>query len=77
MQHISVRIMKIESCKAEFSACGGSQSDKFLFTAVRSMRSAFLLDRKCDAISYQAKNRITKLVIRSIVQMAGLEPARA
>ena len=33
--------MKIESCKAGFSACGGSRSDKFLFAAVRSTRSAF------------------------------------
>ena len=49
--------MKIESCKAGFSACGGSRSDKFLFAAVRSTRSAFLLYRKCDAISYKAKKR--------------------
>ena len=47
--------MKIESCKAGFSACGGSRSDKFLFAAVRSTRSAFLFYRKCDAISYKVK----------------------
>ena len=63
-------ILKIESCGAGFSACGGSRSDKFCSAAVRSsrsdkycsaavrsMRSAFLPDRKCDAISYQAKKR--------------------
>ena len=47
--------MKIESCSAGFSACGGSRSDKFCSAAVRSTRSAFLLYRKCDAISYKVK----------------------
>ena len=47
--------VKIESCKAGFSACGGSRSDKFCSAAVRSTRSAFFLYRKCDAISYIAK----------------------
>ena len=47
--------IKIESCSAGFSACGGSRSDKFGSAAVRSTRSAFLLYRKCDAISYKAK----------------------
>ena len=47
--------IKIESCSAGFSACGGSRSDKFCSAAVRSTRSAFLLYRKCDAISYKAK----------------------
>ena len=54
--------MKIESCKAGFSACGGSRSDKFLFAAVRSTRSAFLLYRKCDAISYKIKKKPFRIV---------------
>ena len=32
---------KIESCRAGFSACGGSRSDKFCSATVRSTRSAF------------------------------------
>ena len=54
--------MKIESCKAGFSACGGSRSDKFLFAAVRSTRSAFLLYRKSDAISYKVKKKPFRIV---------------
>ena len=38
---ISKCYLKIESCSAGFSACGGSRSDKFYSAAVRSTRSAF------------------------------------
>ena len=48
---------EIESCEAGFSACGGSRSDNSHSVAVRSARSGFLLDRKCNAFSCQAKKQ--------------------
>ena len=60
---------KIESCRAGFSACGGSQSDKFLFAAVRSTRSAFLCHRKCNAISYDTKKEPYKSTTPLFVNM--------
>ena len=51
-------MLKIESCSAGFSACGGSRSDKFCSAAVRSTRSAFLLYRKCNVISYKKTKRV-------------------
>ena len=50
--------MKIESCKAGFSACGGSRSDKFLFAAVRSTRSAFCFIG--NATQFPIKEQITQ-----------------
>ena len=54
----NIDIIKIDSCSAGFSACGGSRSDKFCSAAVRSMRSAFLLYRKCNVISCKEKKNV-------------------